>query len=352
MVLRNEFTISLARFIASNPEIKLPFKRYQIGQVFRDGPMKLGRYREFWQCDADCVGISDVSIDSQLLMLAQDIFKKLNLSVVIKLNNRLLLNAVLDKFSIDKDIQKEVIISIDKLDKIEISGVMEELSKKGISEQTTKEILNILNIDGNNQEKIEKLKLELGDCEGLQQIAKTLSMVDQANIVFSPSLARGLAYYTGNVFEVFLNDNSQLSSSLGGGGRYDDMIGGLTEKIEKVPAIGISFGLDTIFDTLKLLNKIADVKSVVEIYLVAMGDIARGKTLEYAQVLRKNSIKTDLDLQSKKLNKCLEYVNSNNIKWVGIVGEDEIKRDKIMLRNMQTGKQKLLSLKKVIKEIK
>jgi len=352
LVLRTEFTMPFARFIAENPNIKMPFKRYQLGPVFRDGPIKLGRYREFWQCDADVVGIKNNLIDAEILQMAVMVFEKLQLPVVIKINNRKILNAILEKSGITPELQKDAIISIDKLDKIGENGVIVEMVKRGVAEKSAKQVIKLINISGNNQEIIKQLQEILGENRGLQEIAQTLRMADIENIIFTPSLARGLAYYTGNVFEVFLRDTSLMSSALSGGGRYDEMISGLIGRTEQIPCIGISFGLDTIFDVLKEKNSGNEQKSVAKIYLIGMNESAMNTIFDYAKQLRQNNIKVDIEFLSRKINKALEYANSYGIEYVGIIGEEELKKNKINLKDMRTGKQSLLKLKKLIKLLK
>lgn len=352
LVLRNEFTMPLARFIAMNPKLRLPFKRYQIGQVFRDGPIKFGRYREFWQCDCDVIGNEKVSADAELLLLAQKIFNDLNLEVEIIINNRKLLNYILNKFSVQESFQTEIIICIDKLEKIGENGVIKEIKKKGIKTENIKKILEFLNVTGENDKIITEMKKQIGDCEGLKEIETTLSLLPSgSNIKFVPSLARGLAYYTGNVYEIFLKNKKQLSSALGGGGRYDKMIGGLIGKKESIPAVGISFGLDTIMDALNVNQKKIVQKTVTKIYIAPI-NIDLKDALKIAQQIRNLGITTDIDLQGRKLKKNLEYASAQEIKYVAIVGDDEIKARKIMLKDLQSGHQELIAIKDLPEKIK
>ncbi|OGF29573.1 histidine--tRNA ligase [Candidatus Falkowbacteria bacterium RIFOXYD2_FULL_35_9] len=341
LVLRNEFTIPFARYVGMNPNLRMPFKRYQIGQVFRDGPIKLGRYREFWQCDVDVVGNPDVSADTEILMIAQKVFAKLGFEVEIYLNNRKLLNAVLDKYEINKEIATDVIISIDKLDKIGVDGVVEELKNKNIEEAKAREFLQILNVTGTNEEKIGKLQTSLGKIDALQEIEQTINLMpNQENIVFLPSLARGLAYYTGNVFEIFLKDKNVMSSAVGGGGRYDKMIGGFLGKDGDIPAVGISFGLETILDVINKTGISEMKKTVTQVYVLAMGEENMKSAIETADQIRNLGINVDIDLQNRKLKKNLEYANALEIPYVVIIGSDEIEKKQITLRNMKDGSQK------------
>jgi histidyl-tRNA synthetase len=351
LVLRNEFTMPLARYIAMNPNLKMPFKRFQIGQVFRDGPMKFGRYREFWQADIDIIGIKELAADAQLLMIAGEIFEELNLPIEIRINNRKLLKGIMNKFGIQQKDQPAVIISIDKLDKIGVEAVVRELQSKGLKKSQIKDLLRVLGIAGSNSEIIDKLVMEIGENEGLFEIKETLSFLPKSlNVKISPNLARGLAYYTGNIFEVFLTDKSKLTSAVAGGGRYDDMIGGLLLSKDQVPAIGISFGVETIMDALNFETK-NDKQTVVQVYIVSLG-IKVSEAFKTAEKFRKSGINVDLDLQGRKLKKNLEYCNSVGIPYVVMVGENEIKENKVTLRDLVTGKQDMLSLVDAIKIIK
>jgi histidyl-tRNA synthetase len=353
LVLRTEFTVPFSRFVAMNPQLKKPFKRYQIGQVFRDGPIKLGRYREFWQCDVDVVGLSAAGIDAEIVQLTQEAFDKLGLDVIIKINNRKILNAILNKINIKEESRDSVIVSIDKLDKIGFVGVAKELEEKGLDKSSIKNLEKYLIASGKNEDIIAELESLLGDQEGLEELKQTLNLLpNSANVEFLPSLARGLAYYTGNIFEVFLKDQTKLSSSLAAGGRYDQMIGGLLGSKQEIPAIGISFGLETIFDAMNLQSDRNEKISTVETYLISMDKKNAGELFDIAKELRNNDIKTDICYKYKKLKQGLEFANDYNIGWVIILGEDEVKKNKVTLRNMETGKQEMITLKKAISRIK
>jgi histidyl-tRNA synthetase len=340
LILRTEFTPSLARFIGMNQNLKMPFKRYQIGQVFRDGPIKLGRYREFWQCDVDVVGIKNEIIDAEIIELALEVFKKLNLEVEIKINNRKILNAILDQVKISEIIRDQIIISIDKLNKIGKKGVKEELEKKNLSLEEINKILELINIKGkNNQDKIDNLKKILINQEGLLEIEKTISYLDdKENVIFLPSLARGLAYYTGNVFEVFLKNKNKINCSLAGGGRYDKMIGNFLNSQKKIPAIGISFGLETIFDALELSKK-ANKKTVVDILFIPIGKQNIKSGIKIVKKLRDRGYKVDMDYLFRSISKALQYANDMKIKKVLFFGDNERKNNEVCLKNMETGKQ-------------
>ncbi|MFH0988293.1 MAG: ATP phosphoribosyltransferase regulatory subunit, partial [Parcubacteria group bacterium] len=349
LVLRTEFTQPFARFIASNQQLKMPFKRYQIGEVFRDGPLKLGRYREFWQCDVDVVGVKDSSVEKELLTLVNEAFAKIGLSIEIKVNNRKILNAILNVAGVEKDLQESAIIAIDKLDKIGEEGVAKELTGRGLNDSQIKKINSLLNLSGDNEVLIKKSQKELGDNDGFAEVE---ALITVPNVVFTPSLARGLAYYTGNVFEVYLKDKSKLNSALGAGGRYDDMIGGFMGSGQVIPAVGFSFGLETIADALTLTaNDKELVNSVVKIYVATVGDYQKEAT-ELCSKLREAGIAVDMDFQGRKLKNNLEYANSYGIPWVAILGEDEVRGGVATIKNMKTGEQTKADVDKIVEMVR
>lgn len=353
LVLRTEFTVPFARFVGMNPQLKMPFKRYQIGKVFRDGPIKLGRYREFYQCDVDVVGVSNPAIDAELINLISSVFKKLELEIVIKINNREVLNAILGKCGIPEDAQISTIISIDKLDKIGEAGVKAELTEKNITGEMVDDVLKNLALTGTNEEKISKLRDLIGENDGLKDLEQTIQITNANNLIFTPNLARGLAYYTGNVFEVFLKDTSQLSSSICAGGRFDNMIGGFIGTDEKYPAVGVSFGLDTIFDALQLQNKeILSRQCVADVYVFAVGSENFRASFELVEKLRLEGIRTDIDFQDRKVGKNMEYANSYGMPWVIILGDEEVKQQKYTLKNMKSGDQFICTYEELRQKLK
>ncbi|MBU1203678.1 MAG: histidine--tRNA ligase, partial [Nanoarchaeota archaeon] len=242
--LKYDLTVPFARFIGMNPNLKLPFKRYQIEKVFRDGPIKLGRYREFWQCDVDIAGSSNILADAEIVNLIVDVFKELGLKVIVKVNNRKLLNSILDYVGVKKEKWEDVIISIDKLEKIGAVGVKKELEEKNVDASIVKKLVWILKL-----ESLGDIQKVIGDCEGIKELEELFGYVGSKNVIFDACLARGLSYYTGTVFEAFLKD-SNIDSSVAGGGRYDEMIGNFVGGSRKIAAVGVSFGLSVIMKAL------------------------------------------------------------------------------------------------------
>ncbi len=338
--LRYDLTVPLARYIAMNPNIKMPFKRYEIGQVFRDGPTKLGRYREFTQCDVDTVGSSSMLADAELLAIASKVFSKLNLKFIIRVNNRKILDAILEAYNIPQEKREDVILSIDKLDKIEISGVKKELRDKGF-----KNIDKLLNLIFTND--LNDVKKVIKNNEGILEINELLKyckLLNIKNVKLDLSLARGLAYYTGTIFEVYLK-NSDIDSSVAAGGRYDNMIGSFIGN-RKVPAVGISFGINVIKNALQESKG----KIITQFYLIPINTLQ--ESLKTLQKLRDNNLKVDIDLNSRSISKNLEYANSLKIPYVIIIGKDELNKNKIKLRDMKTGKEKLMNVTELILKFK
>ncbi|MBT7237434.1 histidine--tRNA ligase [Candidatus Woesearchaeota archaeon] len=358
--LRFDLTVPLARYIAMNPNIKLPFKRYQIGEVFRDGPIKLGRYREFWQCDVDVVGTRNMLADAELIKLSLEVFQKLKLNASMEINNRKLLESLMKNAGVKKEKLQDTIIIIDKLQKLGLKGVKEELSKI-LDEKTLEEITKILKIEGTAQQIFDQLEPLIKGAdgrEGIEELKKLFSYFNKKqkeNIKLNLSLARGFGYYTGTIFEGFLND-SQVTSSICGGGRYDRMIGNYAGSGE-YPAVGISFGLDVISEAIKIENP-DQIKTKVKIYVIPIKttkEVIQKSTSEAIKVidkLRKEGIPVDMDITSRAISKNLDYVDKMDIPYALIIGKKEINQHKFTLRNMKSGKEKLISYEDLLRKLK
>ncbi|MDP2907882.1 MAG: histidine--tRNA ligase [Nanoarchaeota archaeon] len=350
--LRFDLTVPLARFVAMNPNVKLPFKRYQIGLSFRDGPIKLGRYREFWQCDVDIVGSKSTLADAELVKLAFDFFKKIGLNIEIEVNNRKILDGIMESLFIPEKEWNGIILSIDKLKKIPLEEIKKELKIKGMYEKQINEMFEIFDMTGNNDEKIAKLRSIIKSAtgiEGLDEIEGVLSYIKNKNLVFRISLARGLDYYTGTVFEAFTKDES-LRSSLAAGGRWDKMISQFMESNAEIPAVGISFGIDTISDALNLKKKISPVKTLTKVFVIPIN--IEKEAVKLLDKLRSEGLNVEIDLMQRGISKNLDYANSLGIPFVIILGKEELKSKKFKLKDMKTGNEKLLNEKSLIKELK
>lgn len=347
--LRYEFTFALARFVGQNPQLKLPFKRYQIGTVFRDGPIKAGRYREFYQCDIDVVGVPSVIADAENLTVVRDVFKKLDLDVIIEVNDRKLLTEIIRYSGIEEKQATPVIISIDKLKKIGIKGVKEELLEKQIPKENIEKLLSLLTEieKGTNQEKLKSLKKLLGETEGLKEIEELLDYLKDfsVDVELSPSLARGLGYYTGPIYEVFLKDQTIMGGSIAGGGRWDKMIGKyIGNENQNYSATGLSFGIEPIMDI--ILKRDGTTRQTVTDLLVIPIKTQK-EAIKVTQELRKRGLKVQVDLLERAVSKNIEYADKLGIPFVGFLGEDEIKQKKIKIRNMETGKEELTEIDKI-----
>jgi len=343
-----DLTVPLARYVSMNRDkISFPFKRYQIQKVWRADRPQRGRYREFYQCDIDYIGTNSILCEIEIIDVILEVFQKLKYEKFkIKLNNRKVLVGIAEQLNI-KERFVDLCVSIDKIDKIGIPGLKEELLKQNFDEKNINEIIKIFEFKGSNEEKLNFIKKivfssKIG-IEGINELEKVLNY--RNNIIIDFSLARGLSYYTSSIFEVISNDNDQ--GSLAGGGRYDN----LTEVfgLKNSSGIGVSFGLERIFNTLeenKLFPK--EIEKSIKVMVTNLGDDLLNYSLDITTMLRKNNIPTEIYLSSGKLKKQLQYANNNKIPYVIIIGEDEIKEKKVTIKNMNSGNQKLIEMSKVL----
>ncbi len=325
LALRYEFTFQQKRMFKENPNIKLPLRKYQMGQVFRDEPIGKDRYREFIQCDVDILGDESIKADVECLALADRIFKELNIDYELVINNRKLLNAIVEKSEISNIAQ--ACREIDKIDKIGEKEARINLAKIASKEQID-ELFQILGKDFDYYLK-----------EGLAGAAEAKELMDlcktyKINAKFSPFLVRGFSYYTGNVFEAY---NPKIKGSLCAGGRYDNSVG--TYLNRKIPAVGISFGRLVDFPDVEAES--------MRCLLISIGQ--EEKTIELMNELRDNDISC---MMMSKISKGLDYANAYGIPFVIMLGEDEVKKKKVKLKNMKSGKEELLSIKEIVKELK
>lgn len=340
LALRYDFTVPLARYVASNPSVKLPLKRYIIGQVFRDGPVKLGRYREFTQADADIIGSASIIADAECVNLAFSVFDKLGIKAEIKVNNRTLMDSILGYLGMAN--KKEIILAIDKLEKLSLDDVKKELKAKGMDDNSIKKLLSIISIKGSNKEMIAKMKKLLGENAGIKELEELTRLVNNKRLKIVLSLARGLEYYTGNVFEAF---SAATNSSIAAGGRYDDMIGRFIGSSQRYPAVGISFGVDVIYDILGKEEKETDTK----IFVIPINTEKQAYAI--IKKLRESGINADMDVMSRGISRNLEYASKLGIPYVLIIGKKELSKKKVKLRDMKSGKEKMMTLKQTINEL-
>ncbi len=340
--LRYDLTVPLAIYVSLNPQVKIPFKRYEIGKIFRDGPISSQRFRELWQCDADTIGSPSMLADAEIIQMTFKIFKNLKLDIKVKVNNRKILDAVIKYSNIKENMIESVILTIDKLDKIGIEGLKKELKDKKITKIQTAKLLEILTIKGNNETKLKKLKETIGENEGTTEIEELLKYSQNATLDLA--LARGLSYYTGTIFECFL-ENSEINTAVASGGRYDKMIGKMLDNKQEYPAVGISFGLNRIAQAKK-----TEEKTNIKCFVISIG--TQKETQKLANELREQGIETAIDIIGRGVSKNLDYANSLEIPYVIFLGENELKQGKYKLRNMETGKEEMLDLNGLIKVLK
>jgi len=316
--LRFEFTFQLSRIFKENSSIKLPFKRYQTGSVFRDEPLRADRYREFTQFDADIVGDSSIKADAECIALGDSVLKELKIKAEIKVNNRKLLNSILEKSGVNKN-QQQVLREIDKLDKLSKKEVEDNL-KKIISEKSVKEIFLLIEKDLDYFVKNKFVGAE--EIQELKEIGKNYGF----EISFTPTLMRGFSYYTGNVWEIW---NKEKKCALVGGGRFDDKVGKYIGR--QIPAVGISFGT--------LIDLDVEVENI-EYLVVSLGEDK--ESIKLAQKLREKE--KNVSIFYGKPSKALEYANAYKINNVIFVGEKEVKEKKFKVKDMKIGKESLLKI--------
>ncbi|MBW3018865.1 histidine--tRNA ligase [Candidatus Woesearchaeota archaeon] len=345
--LRYDLTVPLARVIGMNPNLRFPFKRYEMGRVFRDGPIKLGRLREFWQCDVDIVGSDNPYFDAELLCLACEVLNTLGLDAYLEVNNRKILNGILEDAGIPAAKAEEVILSLDKLKKIGEAGVRAELLEKKVDKKYFKKLFSFFE-DSSLETLNRLLKSEVG-LQGVAELKQVLAYVDKINpsadIRFVPGLARGLAYYTGMVFEGFAKE-SKVTSSICGGGRYDYMVGQFLGK-GSVPTTGFTVGLDAIYAAVKSEQP---KKTVVDVYIAPIKTF--DECLPVLSKLRAKNIRCDIDTKQRSPSKNLDYANKEGIPYVLIVGKKELDSKVIKLKDMKSGEESELALDKAIVAIK
>ena len=353
LALRYDLTVPLARFMGMNSQMKLPFKRYMVGNVFRDGPVATGRLREFTQCDIDIIGSASMLADAECIKVAQQFFRAVGLEVTIEVNSRRILDGIMASLKIPKDKYLDVILAIDKIKKIPLKQIKKEIEGKGIPKKQIDTLFNALEAAKTNKEEIERLREIMTDengNEGLNEMEELLSYVDNNNVSFSISLARGLAYYTGTVFEVFLT-NGEFKSSLTAGGRYDKMINEFlgNPKGRSYPAVGISFGIDRICHVLLSEFQFSK-KSVTDVFVIPIGTLQQ--SLDIVNKLRAAEINTDVDLMKRGMSKNIKYADALCIPYVLIIGENEVSAGKYTLKALDTGKEEKLPITKIIKKLK
>lgn len=357
--LRYDLTIPFARFVAKNhQEIGLPYKRYQIQPVWRaDRPAK-GRYREFYQCDADVVGTNSLLADSEFMLIIDSVFHKLNMPrVTTHLNNRKVLYGIAENHGItDKFVPMTV--ALDKLDKVGIDGVKKELAQRDFSEAEIDDVTSYLNIEGDNAIKLHLISERFTNTEtgqkGVSELRELLTFVNQSTLEHSSvevnfALARGLSYYTGSIYEVTLNGVDM--GSVASGGRYDDLTG--VFGLKDVPGVGMSFGAERIYDVMEQLNLFPENNQLgLAAYFTNMGGDAEMVSFGLMNRFRKEGVSCDMYPSSVKMGKQFKHADKRQARYAVVVGEDEMKADKMTLKNLKTGEQSLVNFEEALHILK
>ena len=361
LAMRFDLTVPLAKYVSKNyGELQFPFRRYQIGKVYRGERPQKGRFREFYQADIDIIGDGELSImnDAEIPSIIYTTFKSLGFDdFTIRINNRKILNGLFEYLNI-VELSTEIMRIIDKLEKIGKENVKLELLKLNIEEENVIKILEFISISGNNEEKIEALEklniknevFEKGLFE-LKEVVKYIRLfgVPEENFSIDLTIARGLDYYTGTVYETFL-DNYREIGSVCSGGRYDNLAENYTDK--SLPGVGIAIGVTRLFDQLNDLKLIKTEKESISDVLVISTSDDVSECLPIANTFRKEGINTEVYMNDKKMKAKFKYADKLKIPYVAIIGEDEVKENKVSLKNLVTGKQDTINIQEAVEILK
>lgn len=342
--LRYDLTVPFCKVVGMQKELRLPFRRYEIGKVFRNGPVKLGRTREFYQCDVDVVGIDGRLIETEQIVMAIDIFKALGIDINVLYNNRKFMNGLLIESGIENP-SFGVIGILDKLDKVSRTEIYEMFKENGIDSNI---VDNIFNNFGKTLDEYNVIYKDTTNSllkEGLDELNEVTGYLKKLNyennIVFDSYLSRGLEIYTGIVFE-FRDKLKRINGSLGAGGRYDKIITNFIDDGNVYPAVGLSFGLEPIYVILKNENS----SELVDYYIIPMDTPL--ECLELAQKIRNKNKKVLIEMNNRKIKKSFDYANKENIPYVIVLGENEVKENKITVKNMKDGSQEMIDIDEFI----
>ena len=355
--LRYDLTVPFARYVVMHRnDIQFPFKRYQIQPVWRaDRPQK-GRYREFYQCDADVVGSDSLMNEIELVGMIDEVFKRFGINVIIKINNRKVLSGIAEVIGAPDKIV-DITVAIDKIDKIGLENVNAELLEKGLSQDAVDALQPLLTLSGSNEEKLATLSTLLASSQvgmkGVEELRYVLTNSEAQQpkgvVELDVSLARGLNYYTGTIIEVKAKDVA--IGSITGGGRYDNLTG--VFGMPGTSGVGISFGADRIYDVLNTLELYPkDTLASTKVLFVNFGEKEGAQSLRYVMILRANGIPAEIYPDSTKMKKQMSYANDKNVAYVAMVGETEMANGSIALKCMETGEQENLTIDEVISKLK
>ncbi len=338
LALRYDLTVPFAKIISMNKGLNLPFRRYEIGKVYRDGPVKVGRNREFYQCDVDVCGIEGQFPEAELFKMAFSGYQKLGLDVYLEWNNRKFLSGLITYCGIEESLVSNVILSVDKLAKIGSDGVRKELEEYQIDNQKLDKLFEYFKLDISVlEETFKDIDNDLLK-EGIKEVLSLNHYITEMNLTdckFTPYLARGLEIYTGTVWEIF-DKNQILTCALGGGGRYDNIITKFINDGKSYPAVGMSFGLVPIAEILsKKANE--ELTNLYDFYIIPYDDNANVLSLKLAESLREKGIRVVIEMNHRKVKKSFEWANKNNIPYVTVIGDSELESKKINVKNMYSG---------------
>ncbi len=343
--LRYDLTVPFCKVVGLNKGLALPFRRYEIGRVFRNGPVKLGRTREFYQCDVDVVGIDNRYIEAEQILMAINTYKELGIDIYVKYNNRKLMSGLILLAGISEDKIPSVIGVIDKKEKVSEEDLILMLKDLNISQESINKLLDLFNKNFDDYKSLMEENELLG--EGVKEIIEIQNYLTQLEVIddciFTPTLARGLSIYTGIVFE-FYDKKMRLSCAIGAGGRYNKIITNFMDNGQEYPAVGLSFGLEPIFVILK--NEMPK-QNLIDVYMVPLD--TNVETLRLANFLRQNGVNVLIEMNKKKVGKCFEYAERENIKYVMIIGENEVNSNMYKIKDMLKKEEYTLEYEELIK---
>lgn len=353
LALRYDLTVPLARVVAMYGELPRPFKRYQLAPVWRAERPQRGRYREFYQCDVDVAGSTSVMVEIELLSMAHEVYSAVGFDdFTLQLNHRQILRGLIHGAGIPESQEVSALIALDKLDKIGADGVVQELRERDFSEAQTNHLRELMSLSGSNETLLEALSRLVGDhaaaqlgIKNLRELLKGLENagVPESRVAITPVLARGLSYYTGAIYEVQV---SGFSSSIGSGGRYDNLVGLFSGR--SVPACGFSFGLDRILLLLTERGKLAQKACQTQVLVPLYSSEVQDSTLKLARELRAGGLKVDVYPDPVKMGPQLQYGTQRGIQWAAIQGPDELSAGNVTLRNLVTRQQVVVSRDEVV----
>jgi histidyl-tRNA synthetase len=343
--LRYDLTVPFCKVVGLTKGLTLPFRRYEIGKVFRNGPVKLGRTREFYQCDVDVVGIDNRFIEAEQLLMAYNTYKELGIDIYIKYNNRKLMSGLILLSGISEDKIDSVIGVIDKKEKVSPEDLVLMLEELNIEKEKINKLLDLFDKDFDYYKTIQEennlINEGVTELSEIREYLTNLGIIDDT--VFSPTLARGLSIYTGIVFE-FYDKKKRLTCAIGAGGRYNKIITNFMDNGQTYPAVGLSFGLEPIF---VILKEEEEKKSLIDVYMVPLD--TNIETLKLANTLRSNGVNVLIEMNKRKVGKCFEYAERENIKYVMIIGENEINNKVFKIKDMIKKEEYSLEYEELIK---